>query len=74
MSTSIDIDIGGTFTDCFAVLDGRQVWCKTRTSTYDLSVGMNEAIAAANSFFSKNALPRLHQASAKSGLRAIEWR
>ena len=47
MSASIDIDIGGTFTDCFAVLDGRQVWCKSRTTTYGLSVGMNEAIAAA---------------------------
>jgi N-methylhydantoinase A/acetophenone carboxylase len=47
MSASIDIDIGGTFTDCFAVLNGRQVWCKTRTSTYELSVGMNEAIATA---------------------------
>jgi len=49
MSASIDIDIGGTFTDCFVTYDGRRVWCKTRTTTYDLSVGMNEVIAEAAS-------------------------
>jgi N-methylhydantoinase A/oxoprolinase/acetone carboxylase beta subunit len=49
MSASIDIDIGGTFTDCHARSDGRRVWCKTRTTTYDLSVGMNEVIAEAAS-------------------------
>jgi N-methylhydantoinase A/oxoprolinase/acetone carboxylase beta subunit len=47
MSGSIDIDIGGTFTDCYVVLGDRRVWCKTRTTGYDLSVGMNEAIAQA---------------------------
>jgi N-methylhydantoinase A/oxoprolinase/acetone carboxylase beta subunit len=45
MSASIDIDIGGTFTDCYVTRDGRRVWCKTRTTSYDLSVGMNEVIA-----------------------------
>jgi N-methylhydantoinase A/oxoprolinase/acetone carboxylase beta subunit len=47
MTTSIDIDIGGTFTDCYVGHDGQRIWCKTRTTTYDLSVGMNEAIAEA---------------------------
>jgi N-methylhydantoinase A/oxoprolinase/acetone carboxylase beta subunit len=49
MTASIDIDIGGTFTDCYVTLGDRRVWCKTRTTTYDLSVGMNEAIAEAAS-------------------------
>jgi N-methylhydantoinase A/acetophenone carboxylase len=47
VSGSIDIDIGGTFTDCYISHDGHRTWCKTRTTTYDLSVGMNEAIAEA---------------------------
>ncbi|MHB1928684.1 MAG: hydantoinase/oxoprolinase family protein [Acidimicrobiales bacterium] len=47
MSGSIDIDIGGTFTDCFAQLDGRVAWCKTRTTGYDLSRGMLQAIEEA---------------------------
>ena len=42
--TSIDIDIGGTFTDCFITRDREQFWCKARTTTYDLSVCMLEAI------------------------------
>jgi N-methylhydantoinase A/oxoprolinase/acetone carboxylase beta subunit len=49
MSASIDIDIGGTFTDCFVTHEGQRIWCKTRTTTYDLSVGMNEVIAEASS-------------------------
>ena len=44
MSATIDVDIGGTFTDCYVTYDGTPVWCKTRTTTYDLSVGMNETI------------------------------
>jgi N-methylhydantoinase A/oxoprolinase/acetone carboxylase beta subunit len=47
VSASIDIDIGGTFTDCFLTRDAERIWCKTRTTAYDLSVGMNEAIAEA---------------------------
>jgi N-methylhydantoinase A/oxoprolinase/acetone carboxylase beta subunit len=47
MKAAIDIDIGGTFTDCYVTYDGRRVWCKTRTTTYDLSVGMNEVIEEA---------------------------
>ena len=42
--TSIDIDIGGTFTDCFITRNGEQVWCKTRTTAYDLSVCLMQAI------------------------------
>jgi N-methylhydantoinase A/oxoprolinase/acetone carboxylase beta subunit len=49
MSSAIDIDIGGTFTDCYVTRDGERIWCKTRTTAYDLSVGMNEAIAEAAS-------------------------
>jgi N-methylhydantoinase A/oxoprolinase/acetone carboxylase beta subunit len=47
VKASIDIDIGGTFTDCYVVRADRRMWCKTRTTGYDLSVGMNEAIAQA---------------------------
>lgn len=41
---AIDIDIGGTFTDCYITLGDRHVWCKARTTAYDLSVCMMEAI------------------------------
>jgi N-methylhydantoinase A/acetophenone carboxylase len=44
MSGSIDIDIGGTFTDCYAQLGSETAWCKTRTTGYDLSRGMLQAI------------------------------
>ena len=44
MSGSIEIDIGGTFTDCYVRLDGRETWCKTRTTPFDLSQGMGQAI------------------------------
>ena len=30
MSSSVEIDIGGTFTDCYVRLDDREVWCKAR--------------------------------------------
>ena len=43
-SGSIEIDIGGTFTDCYVRLDGRETWCKTRTTPFDLSQGMGQAI------------------------------
>lgn len=42
--TTIDIDIGGTFTDCFISRGGKQVWCKARTTGYDLSVCTLQAI------------------------------
>lgn len=47
MTAAIDIDIGGTFTDCYVSFRDRRVWCKTRTTAFNLSVGMNEAIAEA---------------------------
>jgi N-methylhydantoinase A/oxoprolinase/acetone carboxylase beta subunit len=47
LSATIDVDIGGTFTDCYVTRDGTRVWCKTRTTAYDLSVGMNETIEEA---------------------------
>ena len=44
MNATIDVDIGGTFTDCYVTHGDRRVWCKTRTTAYDLSVAMNETI------------------------------
>ena len=41
---AIDIDIGGTFTDCYITHADRRVWCKARTTAYDLTVCMTEAI------------------------------
>ena len=49
MSGTIDIDIGGTFTDCYAQLGSETAWCKTRTTGYDLSRGMLQAIEDAAS-------------------------
>jgi N-methylhydantoinase A/oxoprolinase/acetone carboxylase beta subunit len=44
MSTAIDIDIGGTFTDCYIARGDVNVWCKARTTSYDLSVCTLQAI------------------------------
>ena len=44
MKGSINIDIGGTFTDCFATVDGRVATTKTPTTAYNLSVGFMRAI------------------------------
>jgi N-methylhydantoinase A/oxoprolinase/acetone carboxylase beta subunit len=44
VSSSVEIDIGGTFTDCYVRLDEREVWCKARTTPFDLSQGMSHAI------------------------------
>ena len=52
MSSSVEIDIGGTFTDCYARLDNREVWCKARTTPFDLSQGMSRAIDEAASHLS----------------------
>ena len=43
----LDVDIGGTFTDAFVVLDGRQATGKSLTTHADLSDGMIEAIGDA---------------------------
>jgi N-methylhydantoinase A/oxoprolinase/acetone carboxylase beta subunit len=48
MSGSIEIDIGGTFTDCYVRLDERETWCKTRTTPFDLSQGMSQAVEHAS--------------------------
>ncbi|HZE04150.1 MAG TPA: hydantoinase/oxoprolinase family protein, partial [Solirubrobacteraceae bacterium] len=58
MSSSVEIDIGGTFTDCYVRLDDREVWCKARTTPFDLSQGMSRAIddAADHLGLSKDAL------------------
>jgi N-methylhydantoinase A/oxoprolinase/acetone carboxylase beta subunit len=44
VSGSIEIDIGGTFTDCLAQVGSQTAWCKTRTTGHDLSRGMLQAI------------------------------
>ena len=58
MTASIEIDIGGTFTDCYVRDDTREVWCKARTTPFDLSQGMTRAIddAAARFGYSTEAL------------------
>jgi N-methylhydantoinase A/oxoprolinase/acetone carboxylase beta subunit len=43
-TTAIDIDIGGTFTDCYIARGDLNVWCKARTTAYDLSVCTLQAI------------------------------
>ena len=43
----LDVDIGGTFTDAFVVLDGRQATGKSLTTHADLSDGMIAAIGEA---------------------------
>ena len=44
---SIDIDVGGTFTDMVLTLDGERVIVKSPTTPHDLSVGFLNAIEAA---------------------------
>lgn len=44
MRATIDIDIGGTFTDCFITCDGKIAITKTPTTAYNLSVGFMRAI------------------------------
>ena len=45
MKTSISVDIGGTFTDCYVVHGDRTARSKVPTTRYNLSVGFNQAIA-----------------------------
>lgn len=40
----VSVDIGGTFTDCFAVWDGKQVQSKSLTTHQNLALGFNEAM------------------------------
>ncbi|MFC1919330.1 hydantoinase/oxoprolinase family protein [Chloroflexota bacterium] len=44
MDSLIAIDIGGTFTDCIAIIDSRIFRSKAPTTTYNLSVGFRQAI------------------------------
>src|SRR5690606_8627491 len=41
---TIDLDIGGTFTDCFINYKGQPVISKSQTTGYDLSVSFMKAI------------------------------
>jgi N-methylhydantoinase A len=43
----IAVDIGGTFTDCFFVWDGRYIQSKALTTHHNLSVGFREALQSA---------------------------
>lgn len=43
----VSVDIGGTFTDCFVVWQDRYVQAKALTTHHNLSLGFNEALAAA---------------------------
>ncbi|HLC43254.1 MAG TPA: hydantoinase/oxoprolinase N-terminal domain-containing protein [Methylomirabilota bacterium] len=45
---SIDIDIGGTFTDAYVTGNGRTVVVKTDTTPHDLAVGVLDAIDRAS--------------------------
>ncbi len=45
--TTINIDVGGTFTDCYVTVDGRAVWGKAATTPDDLSRGFLNALAEA---------------------------
>ncbi|MCS7142255.1 MAG: hydantoinase/oxoprolinase family protein [Aigarchaeota archaeon] len=47
MVVTIDIDIGGTFTEAVVNRDGKIVWGKVLTTTHDLSVGVIRAISEA---------------------------
>ncbi len=44
MKVSLDVDIGGTFTDLFLSYDGKTVFTKTPTTGYNLSVGFMRAV------------------------------
>jgi len=44
MMSTINIDIGGTFTDCLVIGDGRIDFTKSPTTGYDLSVGFMKVI------------------------------
>jgi len=47
VKTTVDIDIGGTFTDCVLMQEGALTRWKTPTTRYDLAVGVREAIRGA---------------------------
>jgi N-methylhydantoinase A/acetophenone carboxylase len=47
MPATIDIDIGGTFTDCYVVFNDSVIWNKVPTTGYDLAVGFRQALEEA---------------------------
>ena len=47
MKVSLDVDIGGTFTDLFLSYDGKTAFTKTPTTGYNLSVGFMQAVREA---------------------------
>ena len=47
MTRTVDIDIGGTFTDCFVVWDERTVSGKSLTTRHNLSLGFKRALKQA---------------------------
>ena len=48
MKASIDVDIGGTFTDCYVAVDSRNIFTKAPTTGYNLSVGFMKALKEAS--------------------------
>ncbi len=44
MGRTIDIDVGGTFTDCYVRTDDRVITAKVPTTHYDLSVCFRNAL------------------------------
>lgn len=46
-AATINIDVGGTFTDCYVTLGGRAAWGKAATTPDDLSRGFLNALAEA---------------------------
>jgi len=44
MPATIDVDIGGTFTDCFVMSNGRMVRGKAPTTKHNLSIGFKQAV------------------------------
>lgn len=40
----VSVDIGGTFTDCFTVWDGKYIEAKALTTHHNLALGFNEAL------------------------------
>jgi N-methylhydantoinase A len=44
----VSVDIGGTFTDCFVVWDGKYIEAKALTTHQNLALGFNEALGKAS--------------------------
>ncbi len=44
MEATIDIDVGGTFTDCLVVFGDRMARAKSPTTGYNLSVGFRRSV------------------------------